>query len=257
MHSILHSLVMDSGDIVKGYMGAVLPMSLYSILSIFDTFPTYTFGKHLYSPGANSTSCCSNSDITRTNQLFYFSDTPFFLVPAGVLAGYSVVQFLTAASGVSSLQGVNSIWPGFTWGPVMAILQCMRFLVLYSNMISPICPESVQYLQLLGVPLIGFYVIYYFFIAAFIGIIVLDCVPFKNITKIIIRSVGLGIMVVYVLLSIVSSYERIVLTIPLLIAIIIPLFPSLWGLLELFLTTPPPAPLRGRTSRLVESKKRL
>lgn len=248
---------MDSGDIVKGYMGAVLPMSLYSILSIFDTFPTYTFGKHLYSPGANSTSCCSNSDITRTNQLFYFSDTQFFLVPAGVLAGYSVVQFLTAASGVSSLQGVNSIWPGFTWGPVMAILQCMRFLVLYSNMISPICPESVQYLQLLGVPLIGFYVIYYFFIAAFIGIIVLDCVPFKNITKIIIRSVGLGIMVVYVLLSIVSSYERIVLTIPLLIAIIIPLFPSLWGLLELFLTTPPPGPLRGRTSRLVESKKRL
>jgi len=257
MHSIIHSLTIDSEEIVKGYMGAVLPMAFYSTLAVFDTFPVYTFGTHLYSPGVNSTLCCSNSDIVKTNQVFYFSDTPFFSIPAGVLVGYVVVQFLTAASGVSSLPGVNSIWPGFLWGHVMAILQCMRFLVLYSNIISPICPEGTDYMQVLGVPLIGFYVIYYLFIAAFIGIIVLDCVPFEKMSKIIIRSVGLVIVLAYALLSIIASYYRIILTVPLLITILIPVFPSLWGLLELFLTPIAPAPIRGRTSRLVDTKKRL
>jgi len=257
IHSIIHSLNMDSGDIVKGYMGAVLPMMLFSVLAVFDSLPTYTFGTDLYTPGGNSSLCCSNGNIVKTNQIFYFSESSLFQIPAGILAGYVIFQFLTAASGVSSLPDSKSIWPGFTWGPVMAILQSMRFLVIYSNIITPICPDGGYYLQFLGLALIEFSFTYYLAIIAFITIIILDCVPFSFISKVIIRSVGLGIMVLYTLVSCIASYQRVILTIPLLISLLIPILPCIWGLLELFLVTPTTTPVRGRTSQFVGSKKRL
>jgi hypothetical protein len=136
------------------YFGAMLAFTLHSACCILDTLPMPAMGNAFQSP-VNATTCT----LARSNQLYFFSDTPFYLVQAGATLGYLVLQLVVSGAGLLDSE-LRTLWPGPTWGSGLAMLLCGRLISTFDGMARGVSGQS-KYLEIFSLPVVEFAFLFY------------------------------------------------------------------------------------------------
>ena len=138
------------------YFGAMLAFTLHCVCCIFDTLAMPVMGRAFESP-VNATTCT----LARSNQLFFFSDTPFYLAQAGATLAYLVLQLVVAGAGLLD-SDLRTLWPGPTWGSGLAVLLCGRLISTFDGMARGVSAQS-KYLEIFSLPVVEFVFLFYVF----------------------------------------------------------------------------------------------
>ena len=246
-HLITVSLVPDGRAPRVAYFNTVLGLCVFYGCSIMDCLDTYTFGGTTFRPPkSNPGDCCANCDIARANQVLFFADTPLFLAQAGTLVGYLAVHLLLA--GVQQLDAAHrTVWSGASWTWTLGMMLAVRFVITFDGSTLTLVPESVFYLRLFSQPLMDLSAICWVLLLAFLvfagceglprtrikgadGVERIDLGPFR-----IIRCMGLGVILAFVIGGCVVFGDRGMLTTPLFLAFLILFLGGVGGVLEAFL----------------------
>jgi hypothetical protein len=250
LNLLLSSLFPDSRHTKVGYFNTVLGFTLFCASCIADTFDTPTFGGEAFKPPKDTvTGCCANCDIARANQVLFFADSPLYLIQAGIVGGYLLVHLLMA--GAQMLDSENrTVWGGVAWGTTLGLLLTVRFIIMFDGSTLALVPDSVFYVLLFSQPLVTLSVIYWLFLYAFLFLSAFEGLPRLNILGLrIVRSLGLGLTLVFVIVSCVVHGMRGMLTVPLFLVLCAVLASSVVGVLEGFLGhLPKPAPTSVRVA---------
>lgn len=141
----------------SAYFGAVLALALHTTCCVLDTLPMPQVGpKSFVSPFTESSTCT----LAKSNQLYFFSDTPLYLAQAGATLSYLVIQLVV--SGAALLDSGRSLWPGSVWGCGMGIVLCGRFISVFDGMAKGLTPQA-QYLEIYTLPVAEFAFLLYGF----------------------------------------------------------------------------------------------
>lgn len=237
LNLVMSSLFFDGEQVKNAYFNTVLGYSIFVVSCVLDTFNTSTLGGEQFRPPADTTGCCSNCNIARANQVFFFVDSPMFMVQAGVLCGYLLVHLLLAGAQVmDSAHDTHSLWRGTGWGVTLAILLAARFIVMFDGSVMTLVPDSVVYLLLFSQPLMALGVIYWVFLEAFLVIMIAEGMPQLNLLGIkIVRSVAFGVTLAFVIMSAVVLGIRGMLTLPLWCTLMVLLLCSAFGVVEAYM----------------------
>jgi hypothetical protein len=170
-------------------------------------------------------------------------DSRLYLVQAGVVMGYTIIQLLLAGgsmldplydSAVSSF--TRSVWCGFGWTTPLGGMMAMRFYVMFDGSVMTLIPESVFYLLLFSQPLLTLSLVYWFFMVVFVILMICDGFPQLDITGIrIVRSVSFGVALGFAVMTGVVFGMRGMLTLPLFVTLVIFVCGSGAGMVEPFL----------------------
>lgn len=260
-HLVAVSLLPDTRAPRVAYFNTVLGLCIFYGCCIVDCMQTYTFGGTEFRPPKSAPGdCCANCDIARANQVLFFADTPLYLAQAGTLAGYLAVHLLLA--GAQQLDATHrTVWAGTGWTWTLGMMLASRFIIIFDGSTLTLVPETVFYLRLFSQPLLELSVICWVLLLAFITfasceglprIVIkgrddverVDLGPFR-----IVRSVGFGVNLAFVVGSCVVFGMRGMLTTPLFLALLIFFLGGLGGVLEAFFgrdpdpNLPPAAPI--------------
>ncbi len=214
------------------------------------------------SRGPNKTACCSNCNIGLANRVLFFMDSPLFVLQAGILVGYLIVQFLIAAFQVLD-EGHRSVWCGTGWTYVLGAMLSVRCVVVFDGSTLAIVPDAVYDMMFFLRPFSTLVVpslVYWLFALAFIVFAVSEGAPTLDVLGFrIVRSVAMGVSAGFAVLTGVVFGLLGMLTPPLLAALCVLVLGGVVGMLEAFLGQPldpsslearlkqaPRAPMTGR-----------
>lgn len=232
---ILTSLAVDSSHVKVAYFNTVLGASLFYFSCIADSFDTFTLGGEQFTPPAPPSGCCANCNIAHSNRLLFFMDSPLYMVQAGVVMGYILIQ-LFLAGGQMFDDNTRSVWSGAACGSTLGLLLAIRFIIMFDDSTLVLVPASVVYLLLFSQPLIGLAVIYWLFFCAFFVLLIFEGIPQLTLFGFrIVRSVTVGLAAAFVVVSCVVFGLRGMLTLPLFSVLIVFLGISVVGVLEAYL----------------------
>lgn len=157
---VLTGLAPGNLGVRSGYFSAVLVLFLYTTCCVFDTFLSISMGTVKFeAPFSNQTGAlCS---FTRAQQLFFFSDSPFFMVQGGATLGYLVIQLLVAGAGMLDSEA-SSLWPGPTWSLGLGMLLSCRMIIVFDGTAKGVVGHA-RYVQLFSLPLVEFVTIFAYF----------------------------------------------------------------------------------------------
>ena len=148
----------ESAGSRSAYFGAVLALALHSISCMLDTLPLPQVGPNAFvSPFTESSTCT----LAKSNQLFYFSDTPLYLAQAGATLSYLVIQLVLSGAALLDSER-RSLYPGSVWGCGMGILLCGRYISVFDGMAKGLSAQS-QYLEIYTLPVAEFAFLLYSF----------------------------------------------------------------------------------------------
>ncbi len=158
LNVIVSGLAPDSVGPRSAYFGAVLALTLHAACCVLDTLPMPQVGpKPFVSPFTDSSTCT----LAKSNQLFFFSDTPLYLAQAGATLAYLVIQLVV--SGAALLDSDRrSLWPGASWGCGLGVLLCGRFISAFDGMAKGLSPQA-KYLEIYTLPVAEFAFLLYGF----------------------------------------------------------------------------------------------
>lgn len=152
----------------SAYFSAVLALALYGACCILDTLASPQLGPVQFQPPSNLTTSCS---LARSQQLFFFSSTPFYLVQAGATLGYLLIQLIIAGAAMLDTEN-RTLWPGPAWVLALAVLLCARSILVFGG-ISQGSGSSGQFVQLFSLPVIEFTTVFsgfLYFLGALLGV---------------------------------------------------------------------------------------
>ena len=234
----LSALLTDARGPRVAYFNTVLALTIFLVSCTADTIPSYTFGGEEFRPPTKTTGCCANCDIARANQVLFFMDSPLYLVQAGILSGYLVVQLFLAGGQMLDLD-YRSVWGGAGWSSILAVMMASRFIIMFDGSTMTLVPESVFYVLLFSQPLMTISVVYWLFLTALLILMVVEGMPQITIMALrIVRSVQLGVIAGFSVVSGVVFGMRGMLTVPLFLTLCVLTLSSLFALLEAFLGRP-------------------
>jgi hypothetical protein len=128
------------------YFGAVLGLTLHATCCVLDTLPMPQVGWQAFASPTSEGACT----LSRSTQLFFFSDTQFFLLQAGAMMGYLVVQLVVSGAALLDSEQ-RSLWPGPSWGCGLGVLLCGRFISAFDGMAKGTTREA-RYLEIFSLP---------------------------------------------------------------------------------------------------------
>jgi hypothetical protein len=140
------------------YFAAVLGLSLHSLTCVLDTMPMPPVGPVAFESPLNSTTCT----LSKSNQLYFFSDSQFFLAQAGATLAYLVIQLVVSGAALLDSE-VRSLWPGPSWGAGVGVLLCGRFISTFDGMASGSQPGVGKYLSIFTIPIAEYAFLFYGF----------------------------------------------------------------------------------------------
>lgn len=243
-HLLVCSMMPDAHAPRTAYFNTVLALFLFCCSCIADTFRTSAFGTPP-KPAANvSWACCTNCDFPRYNRALFFSDTPLYLVEAGILLGYLKVHLLMA--GAQMLESSRSVWVGGAWSVAFGLLLACRFVVLFNVNTNNMIPNTVHYLLIFSQPLLSLSTLYWLFLCVFLVLLICDGIPTMGITGVrVVRSVIFGVVASFAIITVSELWDGGMLTPPLLLTLGILLFGSGICMLEAYVGQMPPPPVAG------------
>lgn len=168
-------LAPDSVGPRAAYFGTVLALALFAVCCVLDTLPLPLVGGKVFESPIKELSC----SLPRSTQLFFFSDTQFFLVQASAMLGYLVVQLIVSGAALLDTDQ-RSLWPGPSWGCGLGILLCCRFISVFDGMAKGITKEAV-YLEIFSLPIVEFAFLLYVFMYLLAILAALDGMLFPGL----------------------------------------------------------------------------
>jgi hypothetical protein len=157
---IASGIAPESAGPRSAYFASVLAFFLYSSCCILDTLPMPVVGPVGFESPINRTTCT----LPRSNQIYFFSDSQFYLAQAGATLAYLVIQLVV--SGAALLDSdLRTLWPGPAWGAGVGVLLCGRFVSTFDGMASVISAQSSggRYLSIFAIPVAEFAFLFYGF----------------------------------------------------------------------------------------------
>jgi hypothetical protein len=137
----------------SAYFSAVLILFLFCLCAVFDTLASPQVFAKFESP-YNETTC----SLARTQQLFFFSETPLYLLQAGATVAYLIVQLIIAGAAMLDA-GEQTLWPGPAWGMGLTVLLCARFVAVFDGSAKGLSSQS-KYVELFSLPVVEFTVLF-------------------------------------------------------------------------------------------------
>jgi hypothetical protein len=163
---VMTGIYPDSLGPRSAYFAAVLAFALHSACCVLDTV-TPGMGTAVFESPTNSTSCT----LPKTQQLFFFNGSQFYLAQAGATLGYLVVQLILAGASMLDSER-HTLWVGSSWGGGLGMLLCARFLITFDGLAKGVSGNS-RYFQLFSLPIMDYTVLFTFFLyvlAVLVGI---------------------------------------------------------------------------------------
>jgi len=133
------------------FFGTVLALTLHTTCCVLDTLPMPQVGWQAFASPFGAGTC----SLARSTQLFYFSDTGLFLVQAGALLGYLVVQLVLAGAALLDSDHA-SLWPGPSFGCGLGVLLCSRFISVFDGMAKGKKAGGSGYLEIFSLPVLEY-----------------------------------------------------------------------------------------------------
>ena len=149
LNVVVSGMAPESAGTRGAYFGAVLALALHSMSCMLDTLPMPQVGSEAFVSPHTETRACT---LAKSNQLFYFSDTPFFLAQAGATLAYLVIQLVLSGGALLDSEW-RSLWPGPAWGCAMGILLCGRYISVFDGMAKGVSAQS-QFLEIYTLPVV-------------------------------------------------------------------------------------------------------
>jgi len=142
----------------SAYFGAVLALFLHTACCILDTLPMPGLGpRQFVSPFTDSSTCT----LAKSNQLFFFSNTPLFLAQAGATMAYLVIQLVLSGACLLDLDK-GTLWMGPAWGCGLGVLLCGRFISVFDGTARGLSPQA-KYIEIYTLPIVEFAFLLYGF----------------------------------------------------------------------------------------------
>lgn len=188
LHFLLTAVWPDEREPRRAYFAAVLALSLVTVGCVVDTLPMPTVGPQTLSPGP----CYANANVPRMYQALFFSDTPYYLLPAGILLGAVLVQFIIAGCGMYDHERRTG-WPGMGWGNALGALLCARLATVFNGSSVVIYPDGAFYLQLFTQPLVSLSVVFLLLMIAFVLFICIDGIALSVLEWRVARGINLAL----------------------------------------------------------------
>lgn len=158
LNVVASGMAPESAGPRSAYFGAVLALALHTACCVLDTLPMPQVGpKAFISPFTESSTCT----LAKSNQLYFFSDTPLYLAQAGATLAYLVVQLVVSGAALLDTDR-RSLWPGQAWGCGLSILLCGRFISVFDGMAKGVNQQS-KYLEIYTLPVAEFAFLLYGF----------------------------------------------------------------------------------------------
>jgi hypothetical protein len=234
MNVVASGIAPESTGPRAAYFGAMLAFTLHSTCCIFDTLPMPVLGRAFESP-VNATTCT----LARSNQLYFFSDTPFYLAQAGATLAYLVLQLVVSGAGLLDSE-LRTLWPGPIWGSGLAMLLCGRLISTFDGMAKGVTGQS-KYLEIFSLPIVEFVFLFFVFIFM-LGILgLLEGLLFPGLGwRKSVRFVEFPALAVFVIFVMYVTLTKGLLTPTLFILLLFVLVVDVVGLVEALLAQPLP-----------------
>jgi hypothetical protein len=138
----------------SAYFSAVLILFLFCLSATLDTLASPQVFVTAFASPYNETKC----SLAKTQQLFFFGDSPLYLVQAGATVGYLVVQLVLAGAAMLD-SGEYTLWPGAAWGMGLTVLLCARFISTFDGSAKGLSSQS-KYVELFTLPVVEITVLF-------------------------------------------------------------------------------------------------
>jgi hypothetical protein len=212
------------------YFGTVLAFTISTLASILDTIPANpSFGFEPFRAPGNHTGC----SYAKVQQVFFFNSSPVFLVPAGTILGYLIIHVMVAGANMMDTDN-RSVWPGPAWGLALSALLAFRFFTMFQGSVKGALETQLFfYVQLFSEPVMELSAL---FLLAFEAALFLSGVEGVYLPQLgqrkFVRFFSLGFVALFSIGSCVILASRGMLTVPTLIALVLPLLPAVAGTIE-------------------------
>ena len=238
-HLLMTAAYPDGRQFKRAYFGFVLVLALFSVFCVLDTLD----GAPVWGERLNATmveGCCSNCDNARSNKILFFTDSPLYLVQAGIVLGYLVVHLLLA--GAPMLDPLNrTLWPGPAFGTALATLLSARLFVVFNGSTLTIAPGSSIYVLVFSMPLISLSFVYFWIMQTLVILMATEGVSgLSRMGLKITRCLTLGMVLLFTGVSAFVLHERRMLTRGMLAALVCTVPPAVFGVVEAFVARDPP-----------------
>ena len=229
---VLTGIYPDSKQPQLAYFTSILCLILHSTFCIFDTVqPLEINPSGFHAPSG------SNCSLGRVHQVYFFTESPFFLLQAGNTMGFLIIHLILAGAPVLDAE-FRTLWPGYMWGNCLACLLSMRFVMLFDASVKGVKEVDSQFLYFtfFSEPIQALEVVFMCPILFFLVLLCLQAFDFlrpedRYYTP-VVKIVNFAGMLVFNIMSISIMYTRNLLTLPLLSAIMIPLLPASYGFIQ-------------------------
>jgi hypothetical protein len=177
----------------------------------------------------------SNCSLGKVHQVYFFTDSQFYLLQAGSSMGYLILQLIVAGAPVLDPE-IRTLWPGsVVWGNCLACLLCIRFVIMFDVTARGVHETDRQllYFMFFSEPIQALEVVFtipllFFLVIMGVQAFVVFRPGDRYFTPVVSVVNGSG-MLVFVIMSITVMYTRSLLTLPLLVVILVPLIPAMYG----------------------------
>jgi hypothetical protein len=242
----------DSKQPQLAYFTVMLCLFIHTVICISDTVqPLEINPTGFRAPGG------SNCSLGRVHQVYFFTDSPFFLLQAGNTVGFLIIHLILAAAPVLDTE-IRTLWPGHMWGNCLACLLSMRFALLFDASVKGAREVDSQFLYFtfFSEPVQALEVVFMSPILFFLVLLCLQALEYLRPEDLyftpVIKLVNFGGMLVFNIMSMSIMYTRALLTLPLLLSLLVPLIPAAYGLVQGLLALLHPPSSMSRTQPVPE-----
>ena len=248
---VLTGLFPDSKKPKLAYFATVFCLVIHSSLCVFDTIPSsMQLGRGTFRPPSGS-----NCTLARVNQVHFFTDSSLYLIQAGNTLGYLLVQLLLSGASILDPE-IRTLWPGSMWGNSLSSMLSMRLVIMFDSTVRGVQETENRFLYLMffSEPLQELEILFMCTLLFFLTLMALQgCEFLRVVDHFYIMLVNAGGTFAFTVIAFSIMYERSLLTLPMLICLIIPVIPALYGAVEALTPSKKPAPLAS--VEVVESVK--
>lgn len=250
-HLIIVSLFVDARAPRVAYFNVVLVLTIFCVGCIADTFQVPVFGTvpAPSSPDNTTRVCCINCNIARYHRALFFSASPFYMAPSGIIIGYLAVHLLLAGGQLigNSVGFTRTVWGGGAWSTVLAFLLACRFIVTFDmsavvalnkvkDLVITVIPDQVFYMLIFSQPLLSLSTLYWVVMLTFVILLMCEGIPTVDLVGIrVIRSIQFALILGFSVVSAWELWEGGMLTMPLLVTMVVTVAGSFIAMLEAYL----------------------
>ncbi len=228
------ALFPDSKKHKMAYFATVLCLTLHSFFCILDTVQPLQISKGVFRAPSGS-----NCTMARVNQVHYFNDSQLYLIQAGNVIGYLLVQLIVSGAPILDPE-VRSLWPGSMWGNSLLCMLCMRFVIMFDSTALGVkeVDDHFFFLMFFSEPIQALEITFMCFLVFFLILMALQGCPFlRPVDLLYVSVINAGGSFVFCIVAFSILYERNLLTVQTLMPLIIPLFPIFYGVVQLMLVS--------------------